>query len=100
MRSRSRRQLLHATGLAAAIGLATACSSEDTSDRYDSENSGYVSGNGVTTEIAPADRTEPVEFSGTTYDGDEFDSIERILGCGHSSHRGAEAATVCAAWGN
>ncbi|WP_341855283.1 TlpA disulfide reductase family protein [Brachybacterium sp. GPGPB12] len=78
MRSRSRRRLLHATGLAAPIGLATACSSEDTSDRYDSENSGYVSGNGVTTEIAPADRTEPVEFSGTTYDGDEFDSIEHL----------------------
>lgn len=77
MSYRSRRQLLHATGLAAAIGLTAACSSSDTSDRYDSESSGYVSGNGVTTEIDPQDRAEPVEFSGTTYDGDPFDAAEQ-----------------------
>lgn len=57
MRARSRRHLLHATGLAAAIGLTTACGSSDNRDRYDSESSGYVSGNGVTTEIDP--RTVP-----------------------------------------
>lgn len=77
MSARSRRQLLHVTGLAAAIGLATACSNSDTSDRYDSESSGYVSGNGVTTEIDPQDRGEPLEFSGTTYGGDAFDAVEQ-----------------------
>ncbi|GAA1331622.1 MULTISPECIES: TlpA family protein disulfide reductase [Brachybacterium] len=77
MGPRSRRQLLHATGLVTAIGLTSACSSSDTTDRYGDEASGYVSGNGVTTEIALQDRTEPLEFSGTTYDGEVFDSVEQ-----------------------
>lgn len=76
MRAHSRRRILYATGLFATTGLVTACGSTDTGDRYDSEDSGYVSGNGVTTEIGPADRSDPVEFTGTTYDGDPFDSTD------------------------
>ena len=80
MRGPTRRHVLYATGLLAATGLSTACGSTDTTDRYDADSAGYVSGNGVTTEIAPADRADPVEFSGTTYDGDAFTA---------SDHRGS-----------
>ena len=76
MRAHSRRRILYATGLFAATGLFTACGSTDTGDRYDSEDAGYVSGNGVTTEIAPADRAEPTVFTGTSYEGEPFDSTE------------------------
>lgn len=55
-----------ATGLGAV--LLAACGT-DTSARYDT---GYVSGDGVTVEIAEADRGAALEFSGTTYAGENF----------------------------
>lgn len=67
----SRRSLLGGAGGAAALLLLAACGT-DTTDRYTSGDSGYVSGNGVAVEIPAADRDEPLEFSGTTYDGEEF----------------------------
>lgn len=73
MRAPSRRRILSATGILAVAGLSTACGSTDASDRSDA---GYVSGNGVTTEVDPGDRAEPLEFSGTTYDGDGFESTD------------------------
>nr|WP_114853830.1 TlpA disulfide reductase family protein [Brachybacterium sp. YJGR34] len=67
----SRRGLLGAVGGVTAAVLLAACGT-DTSDRYASGDSGYVSGDGVSTEIAAEDRTEAIDFSGTTYDGEEF----------------------------
>ena len=65
----------HVLGSVLALGggaLLTACGT-DTTDRYDT---GFVSGDGVTAEIPPEERGEPIEFSGTTYDGEEFSSVE------------------------
>lgn len=74
-RAVSRRALLGATlALPASVALA-ACGDSDTSDRYQGD-AGYVSGDGVTTEIPPADRGEPIEFSGTTFDGEEFSTAD------------------------
>ena len=64
----SRRGLLGAAGAVASAALLAACGG-DTSDRYET---GYVAGDGVSTEIPPDDRGEPLEFSGATYDGEEF----------------------------
>lgn len=69
----SRRGLLAAAGALPMALLLGACGT-DTSDRYES---GYVSGDGVATEIAAADRGEPLEFSGTTYEGEEFAAAEQ-----------------------
>ena len=65
----SRRRLRAAAGSLAGTALLAACGGTDTSERYET---GYVSGDGVTTEIEPADRGEPLEFSGTTYAGEDF----------------------------
>lgn len=67
----SRRDLLGVAGGASAALLLAACGT-DTGDRYASGDSGYVSGNGVATEIPPADRSEPLEFSGTSYDDEQI----------------------------
>lgn len=55
---------------AAAAPVLAACGG-DTSGRYDT---GFVAGDGVTTEIPPAKRGEPVGFSGTTFSGEAFDA--------------------------
>lgn len=71
----TRRGLLSTTGAVAGTLLLAACGA-DTSDRYSSGDSGYVSGNGVATEIAPTDRGESLEIVGTTYDEEEFSSVQ------------------------
>lgn len=76
-----RRSLFGAAGLGAGALLLAACGS-DTSSRYgdsggDGEN-GFVSGDGVTTEIKPEDRSDPVDFSGTTYEGKTFKSADEL----------------------
>jgi peroxiredoxin len=70
-----RALLVGAGGLPVALLLA-ACGT-DTSDRYASGDAGYISGDGVATEIAPPDRGEPLEVVGTTYDDEEFSSVDR-----------------------
>lgn len=65
--SPGRRCVLAAAGLVPLTVLA-ACGT-DTSDRYDA---GYVGGDGVTTEIPPESRGEALEFTGTTYGGEDF----------------------------
>lgn len=65
----TRRHLLGAAGGALATAVLAACGGTDVSDRYET---GYVAGDGVTTEIAPPDRAEPLDFTGTTYEGEEF----------------------------
>lgn len=71
----SRRGVLGAAGALAATALLPALSGcgSNTSDRYES---GYVSGDGVTTEIPAAERTDPLEFSGTTFDDEDFSSVD------------------------
>ncbi|MCS6711312.1 TlpA family protein disulfide reductase [Brachybacterium sp. EF45031] len=66
----TRRRLLATTGGGLA-SLALAACGTDTSQRYDT---GYVAGDGVTTEIPADQRGEPLSFQGTTYAGEAFDS--------------------------
>lgn len=72
-RGPGRRAVLTGAGALAAGALLAACGT-DTSGRYSQGegDAGYVSGDGVTTEIPPAERGEPLDFAGTTYDGEEF----------------------------
>lgn len=76
----SRRALLTGAGSIGAAVLLAACGT-DTSDRYatgSDDDAGYVSGDGVTVEIDAADRADPIDFSGTTYDGDAFASADAL----------------------
>lgn len=63
-----RRTLLSAGASGMGAIVLAACGS-DASSRYDT---GYVSGDGVTVEIPEAERGAALEFSGTTYAGEEF----------------------------
>lgn len=72
----SRRDLLGVAGGASAALLLAACGT-DTGDRYASGDSRYVSGDGVATEIPPTDRSEPLEFSGTSYDDEQISAADR-----------------------
>lgn len=75
--SPTRRGLLTGAGALGGAVLLAACGA-DTSERYGGGgNSGYISGDGVSTEIAPADRGEPLEFSGETYEGEPFSAAEQ-----------------------
>lgn len=65
----TRRRVLVGTAGAALMSVLAACGT-DTSERYDT---GYVAGDGVSTEIAPADRGEPVAFTGTSFAGEAVD---------------------------
>ena len=71
----TRRRLLGAVGGLTGAVLLAACGT-DTSSRYASGDSGYVSGTGVATEIAPSDRGEPLEVVGETYEDGEFSLAE------------------------
>lgn len=53
--------------------LALAACGTDTSSRYDT---GYVGGDGVTTEIPENERAKPLDFTGTTYDGKTFTAAD------------------------
>ncbi|WP_084252845.1 TlpA family protein disulfide reductase [Devriesea agamarum] len=64
-----RRRLIATLGALTAIPVLAACSGGDASGRYDK---GFVSGDGVTTEITPDKRGKPLDFSGTTYSGKPF----------------------------
>lgn len=68
----SRRRLLGLGGALSTTLLLAACGS-DTSSRYDS---GYVSGDGVTTEIPAADRSDPLEITGTSFEDEAFSSVD------------------------
>ncbi|MBV7411583.1 TlpA family protein disulfide reductase [Dermabacteraceae bacterium TAE3-ERU27] len=68
-RKLNRRHLLSLTALLALTGCR-----EDASNRYGSAGKGYVAGEGIAQEIAPAERGEPISFSGTTVSGEKFSS--------------------------
>ncbi|MCU1573460.1 MAG: thiol-disulfide isomerase [Micrococcaceae bacterium] len=66
----SRRALLAASGAAIVAALA-ACTSKDPLAQQASagDNKNYIAGDGSVTEYAATDRKQPVQFSGTLFDG-------------------------------
>lgn len=67
-----RRALL--VGLVAVLALA-GCTADPLAEQYqDGSGQGYISGDGAYTEIEPADRDEPIEFSGTDENGETISS--------------------------
>ena len=69
----TRRRFLAGSGGVLAAALLAACGGTDASSRY---ASGYVSGDGVTTELPAEDRDDPLDVTGTTYEGDAFSSAD------------------------
>ncbi|MGO2745590.1 TlpA family protein disulfide reductase [Microbacterium sp.] len=71
------RSLLTAA-LAAVFALTLAgCSADPVAQQYlDGDGKGYISADGAVEEIPVAERGEPVDFSGVTEAGAEFDSAE------------------------
>lgn len=59
-----------------AVGL-SACAPDPVSESFlNGENTGYVAADGAIVEIPVAERGEPVEFSGVTEHGEDFDSAD------------------------
>lgn len=82
-RSPRRRALATAplTAVLAAALVLTGCSGGDSdlsSQWREGSDKGYVSGDGTSLSIAPADRTKPIEFSGTTESGDSYGSADTL----------------------
>ncbi|WP_293696731.1 TlpA disulfide reductase family protein [uncultured Agrococcus sp.] len=72
---RSLRKTFKIAAVVAAAALAVGCSSNDGVAGQVGE-AGYISGDGFVTEVAPADRGQPMQFSGETVDGDEWSTEE------------------------
>lgn len=70
-----RRRALAAVTAALAVGaLLAGCSNDELAKQYTSgEDKNYIAGSGVT-ELKPAARADPIDFSGTTEDGTTFSS--------------------------
>lgn len=65
-----------AVALVAALAL-TGCTEDTLANQYrDGDNKGYISGDGTVTEVAAADRDDPIVFSGTDEDGATVDSAD------------------------
>ncbi|KQQ08364.1 TlpA family protein disulfide reductase [Rathayibacter sp. Leaf296] len=73
-----RRRVVAATALALVAGAVLAgCTEDPLADQYRSgSNKGYISGDGTVTEIAAADRSDPIVFSGTDENGEAIDSAD------------------------
>ena len=73
-----RRRVVAATALALVSGAVLAgCTEDPLADQYRSgSNKGYISGDGTVTEIAAADRSDPIVFSGTDENGEAIDSAD------------------------
>lgn len=77
---RSRRQFLGAGLAAMSVFALAACSPESEGlAEQAGDDKGYISGEGVITQLAVSDRGEPVEFSGELLDGTSF-SLEEWRG--------------------
>jgi len=80
-RTRTRTQ-----GVLAALGLSlvvlvgmTACASDPLADQYRAgSGKNYIAGDGTVTEIVPANRTEPIVFSGTSESGETLASRDYL----------------------
>ena len=65
--------------LAASIALLAGCTSDPLADQYaNGSDQGYVSGDGSTVELAPDERTDPVEFEGVDEDGNAISSTDYL----------------------
>jgi len=74
VRLASRRRVIAVAAAALAVGVLTGCSNDSLAQQYNSgDDKNYIAGSGVT-ELKPADRGKPVDFSGTTQDGSTFSS--------------------------
>lgn len=64
--------------LAAASVIALAgCASDPLAEQYrEGSGKGFISGDGTVSEFPAAERGEPIEFGGTTIDGEAFDSAD------------------------
>jgi peroxiredoxin len=73
-----RRRVVAATALALVAGAVLAgCTEDPLADQYRSgSNKGYISGDGTVTEIAAADRSDPIVFEGTDENGEAIDSAD------------------------
>ncbi|WP_111719602.1 TlpA disulfide reductase family protein [Homoserinimonas sp. OAct 916] len=72
-----RRGLLVAAVAVAAAMLFTGCATDPLADQYrQGSDKGFISGDGTYTEILPADRGEPIEFTGSTETGDTVSSAD------------------------
>ena len=73
-----RPRLLTAVALAVvSAAVLVGCSADPVAQQYlDGDGKGYISADGAVEEIPVADRGEPVEFSGVTEAGADFDSAE------------------------
>src|SRR5699024_198283 len=69
----SRRRRLGPCGGVATTAALAACGS-DTSFRC---GSAYISGGGLSMDISAGDGAEPLQFSGTTYEGEEFAAADQ-----------------------
>jgi peroxiredoxin len=70
------RALLAATAVAATLVLA-GCSNDPLAQQYlEGSNKNFISGDGAVTEVAAADRGEPVEFAGTDENGEPVSSSD------------------------
>jgi len=66
-------------GVVAAALLLSGCSSDPLAEQYrEGSNKGYIAGDGSITEIAPADRGEPVEFAGDIETGEPVSSADYL----------------------
>lgn len=68
---RSPRRTFKVAAIVAAAALAVGCSSNDGVAGQVGE-AGYISGDGFVTEVAPADRGQPMQFSGETVAGEQW----------------------------
>lgn len=75
--SMSRRALLATGGAALALVLAACTSKDPLAEQANAgDNKNYIAGDGSVTEYGAADRKDPVEFTGTLYDGTKVDAAE------------------------
>jgi thiol-disulfide isomerase/thioredoxin len=65
--------------LVASTLLLAGCSNDPLADQYASgSDQGYISGDGSTVELTPAQRTDPVEFEGVDQDGATISSADYL----------------------
>ena len=76
--ARFARSSITGIALAAASVIAlSGCASDPLAEQYrEGSGKGFISGDGTVSEFPAAERGEPIEFGGTTIDGETFDSAE------------------------
>lgn len=73
------RRLLPLLTLAIGALVLTGCTSDPLADQYrEGSNKGFIAGDGSVTEIALADRGQPIEFSGETETGETVTSADKL----------------------